>query len=188
MERKDKHNQANTEEQERPLDEDREESDELMQLPALELLQSPFAFLCTEMRYSVLSPTTVKLLQPALHKHREKCIDQNEREAEEEEHVHRSCVGGDLKAVGTNAGVVELLSCCEMWMSTSIAMSVLLGWSWGMVKTRKAERKAANRPSWNHISRYIPYRVSIHTKTSTVSAKSRHSTSRMLSSTAAISL
>ncbi len=51
------------------------------------------------------------------------------------------------KAVGSNAGVVELLSCCEMWMSTSIATSVLLAWSWGIRKTRKAERKAANRPS-----------------------------------------
>src|SRR5258706_16393180 len=100
MERKDKHKQANTEQQERPLDEDREEGDELMQLPTLELLKSPLAFLCTEMCYSVLPPSMVKLLQPAFHKHREKCIDQNEREAEEEEHVHRSGVGRDLKGRG----------------------------------------------------------------------------------------
>src|SRR5258706_6793207 len=100
MERNHEHKQAHTEEKERPLDENWEESDELMQLPALELLQSPFAFLRTEMRYSVLSPSAVKLLQPALHKHREKCIDQNEREAEEEEHVHRSGVGRDLNGGG----------------------------------------------------------------------------------------
>src|SRR5258706_3730461 len=100
MERKDKHKQSNTEQKERPLDEDREESDELMQLPALELLQSPFAFLCTEMCHGVRSPPTVKLLEPAFHEHREKCIDQNEREAEEEEHVHRSGVGRDLKGRG----------------------------------------------------------------------------------------
>ena len=100
MERKDKHKQADTEEQERPLDENREEGDELIQLPTLELLKSPFAFLCTEMRYSALSPSTVELLQPAFHKHREKCIDQNEREAKEEEHVHRSGVGRDLKGGG----------------------------------------------------------------------------------------
>ena len=56
MERKDKYKEAYTEEQERPLDENREESDELLQLPTLELLHSPFAFLCTEMGYSELSP------------------------------------------------------------------------------------------------------------------------------------
>ncbi len=39
---------------------------------------------------------------------------------------------GTSKAVGSNAGVDELLSCCEMWMSTSIATSVLLAWSWGI--------------------------------------------------------
>src|SRR5258706_3612049 len=100
MERKDKRNQANTEEQERPLDEDRKEGDELIQLPMLELLQSPFAFLCTEMCYSVLSTSTVKLLQPAFHKNREKCIDQNEREAEEGEHVHHSSVGRALEGGG----------------------------------------------------------------------------------------
>ena len=97
MERRDKRKEAYTEEQERPLDQNREESDELMQFPAFKLLQSPFAFLCTEIRYSVLSPSTVKLLQPSLHKHREKCIDQNKRETEEEEHVHRSGVGRDFK-------------------------------------------------------------------------------------------
>jgi len=83
-----------------------------MQLPALERLQSPFAFLRTEMRYSELSPSTVKLLQPALHKHRKKRIDQNEREAEEEEHVHRGGVGRDLKGGGLKCrgrGIAELL-------------------------------------------------------------------------------
>jgi hypothetical protein len=75
MEWEDKNKEANTEQKERSLDQDRKESDELMQLPALELLQAPFAFLCTEICNSVLSPSTVKLLQPALHKHREKCID-----------------------------------------------------------------------------------------------------------------
>ena len=112
MERKDKHKQSNTEQQERCLDEDREEGDELMQLPTLELLQSPFAFLRTEMCYSVLPPSTVKLLQPSFHKHREKCIDQNEREAEEEEHVHRINVGRDLKGGGLKCRgcrVAELL-------------------------------------------------------------------------------
>src|SRR5258706_4682588 len=82
-----------------------------MQFPALELLQSPFAFLCTEMRYSVRSPPTVKFLQPSVYKHREECIDQNEREAEEEEHVHRSSVGGDLKGSKLKrrgCGVAEL--------------------------------------------------------------------------------
>src|SRR5258706_14209377 len=97
MERKDKHKQANTEEQERPLEEDREEGDELIQPPTLELFKSPFAFLCTEMCYSVLSPSMVKLLQPSFHKHRKKCIDQNERQAEEGEHVHHSGVGRILK-------------------------------------------------------------------------------------------
>ena len=69
-----------------------------MHLPALEHLQSPFAFLYTEMRYSVLSPATVKHLQPALDKHGEECIDQSECEAEEEVCVHHVCVRGDLKA------------------------------------------------------------------------------------------
>jgi hypothetical protein len=112
MEREDEHKEANAEQKERCLDEDRKESDELMQLPALELLQSSFAFLCTEICNSALSPSTVKLLQPALHKHREKCIDQNEREAEEEEHVYCSYVGGDLKGRGLKwrrCGVAELL-------------------------------------------------------------------------------
>ena len=112
MERKDKQKETHTKEQERPLDEDWEESDELMQFPALELSQSPFAFLCTEMRDSVLPPSTVKLLQPALHKHREKCIDQHEREAEEEEHVHCSGVGRGLEGGGLKrrgCGIAELL-------------------------------------------------------------------------------
>ena len=112
MERKDKHNEANTEKKERPLDQDREQSDDLMQLPALELLQSPFAFLCTEMRYRVRSPPTIELLQPPFHEHREECIDQNEREAEEEEHVHCSRTGGDLKGSGLkrrDCSVTELL-------------------------------------------------------------------------------
>src|SRR5258706_16392340 len=106
MERNHEHKQAHTEEKERPLDENWEESDELMQLPALELLQSPFAFLCTEMRYSVLSPPTVKLLQPALHKHCQECIDQNECEAEEEKHVHRNDVGR-----GLNGGRLKCRGC-----------------------------------------------------------------------------
>src|SRR5258706_8062271 len=41
-------------------------------------------------------------------------------------------------------------------MSTSIETSMLLGWSWGIKKTRKAERKAANRPSWNQINNHRP--------------------------------
>src|SRR5258706_4556231 len=112
MERKDKRKQANTEEQERALDENREEGNELMQLPTLELLQSLFAFLCTEMRYSILPPSTVKLLQPAFHMHREKCIDQNERETEEEQRVHCSDVGRDLEGGGLKCGgcrIAELL-------------------------------------------------------------------------------
>src|SRR5258706_5681426 len=97
MERKEKDKDAYGKEQERQLDENGEESDEVMQFPPLELLQSPFAFLCTEMRHRVLFPSTVELQQPAFHEHREKCIDQDEREAKEEEHVHRSGVGRDLK-------------------------------------------------------------------------------------------
>ena len=94
------------------MDQDREESDKLRQLPALELLQAPFAFLRTEMRHSVLPPPTVKLLQPALDKHRKECIEQNEYEAEEEQHVHCGGVGGDLKACGLKSRggrVAELL-------------------------------------------------------------------------------
>ena len=53
----------------------------------LKLLQSLFAFLCTEMCYTVLLPYTVKLLQPAFHKHCNKCINPNECKTEEEEHV-----------------------------------------------------------------------------------------------------
>ena len=52
------------------------------------------------MHYSVLPPPMVKFLQPALHEHGEECIDQNKREAEEEEHVHHNCVGGHLKGSG----------------------------------------------------------------------------------------
>ena len=112
MERKDERSERSTENQERPLDQDREESDDLMQFPALELVQSPFAFLCAEMRYSERSPPTVELLQPSLHEHREECIDQNEREAEEEEHVHCRYIGGDLKGSGLkgrDCRVAELL-------------------------------------------------------------------------------
>ena len=54
----------------------------------------------------------VKRLQPSLHKHGEECIDQNEREAEEEERVNRDYVGGDLKGSGLkcrSGRVAELL-------------------------------------------------------------------------------
>jgi len=36
-------------------------------------------------------------------------------------------------SVGVYAGMVELPSCREMWMRTSNAMSLLLGWTWGRV-------------------------------------------------------
>ncbi len=64
------------------------------------------------MCYIVLSPSTAKLLQPSLHKHGEECIEQNEGEAEEAEHVHHGHIRGDLKG-GRNecsgGGVAELL-------------------------------------------------------------------------------
>ena len=94
------------------MDQDREESDEFIQLPALEFLHSPLAFLCTEMRYGERPPPTIKFLQPPLDQHCEECIKQNECEAQEEERVHRSCIGGDLKGSGLkrrDGRVVELL-------------------------------------------------------------------------------
>jgi hypothetical protein len=102
MAREDENKEANTKENERSLDENRKESDELKRLPAFKLLRWLLAFLCTEMCNIVIPPFTIKLLQPGLPKHSEKYIDQNKREAEveEEEHVHHSCVGGDLKGRG----------------------------------------------------------------------------------------
>jgi len=96
--------------------------------------------------------------------------------------------GVSVNSVGVYAGMVELLSCREMWMRTSNAMSLLLGWSRGWVKIRNAEMTAANRPSWAQISSHISSRVGIHTKTRITSANFPHSTTRVSSSTAALSL
>ena len=69
------------------MDQDREESDEFSELPALEPLQPSFALLLTDIRHGVLPPTTIKSLEPALHENRKKRIDQNKREIEEEENI-----------------------------------------------------------------------------------------------------
>jgi len=41
----------------------------------------------------------------------------------------QSGVGVNVNSVGVYAGMVELPSCREMWMRTSNAMSLLLGWT-----------------------------------------------------------
>ena len=71
---------------------------------------------------------------------------------------------GVIKSVGTNAGVVELLSCCYIWVSTSTATSVC----WVGAGGRKAERKEAKeRPGdksavmylaeWSDIRKRVSY-------------------------------
>ena len=85
--------------------------DEIQKPRGLELLQSPFAFLCTKLRHSVLSPPTGKAVQPSLQKHGEKCIVQDQSEAEEEKHVRHGDAGRDLKGGGFKfwcGGVAEL--------------------------------------------------------------------------------
>ena len=115
MERKEENNQTDTEGHEGSLDGDWEECHELGQLPALEPLQPFFPFLCAEILDSVLSPPTVKLLEPTLDEHGQECIDEDECEAEEKQQVDDYCVrggrgGSELSRIICGSGrVAELL-------------------------------------------------------------------------------
>ena len=104
MDRKEEDKETNTKEQEGCLDEEREECDHLSQLPAVEPLQPLFPLLGTEVCHSVPPPTTIKLLEPALHEHGQKCIDQNKRETEEKENIDRPNVGCDCEFGGRIRG------------------------------------------------------------------------------------
>ena len=112
MDGKEEDNETNTEKQKGWLDQDGEESNQEMHPPAFKALELSFQLLCTNLCHSVFYPNNTELMQPALHEHRQKCIKQNEREAEEEENIDCYNAGRDCELGGGICGdgrVAELL-------------------------------------------------------------------------------